>query len=108
MVLTRIIAVALLAGIGMFQLAGCASSPNQRSTGQVLDDAALTARVKTALAKEASLGTAMNVEVTTYRGVVQLSGFVESETVANRAVSIAESVNGVHSVKNDLRVNPPR
>jgi hyperosmotically inducible periplasmic protein len=98
--------VSLIAAFGGAQLAGCASDSGSRATGQVLDDGALTARVKTAIARDASLGAAKDVNVTTYRGVVQLSGFVESEDVARRAEEIARSVQGVQSVKNDLRVNP--
>lgn len=104
--LSSIAFVSLIAVFGGAQLAGCASSPGSRATGQVLDDGALTARVKTAIARDASLGTAKDVNVTTYRGVVQLSGFVESEDVARRAEEIAKGVEGVQSVKNDLRVNP--
>jgi osmotically-inducible protein OsmY len=102
----RILAVCLLAAVGA--LAGCASSPGQRATGQVVDDGSITARVKTAIARDTSIGNAMNVNVTTYRGVVQLSGFVESEEQARRAAQVAQSVNGVQTVQNDLRVNPPQ
>jgi hyperosmotically inducible protein len=104
----NVVFVCLLATFGAVQLGGCATSPEQRTTGQVVDDGAVTARVKTALAREAGLGEAMNVNVNTYRGVVQLSGFVESEQVARRAEEIAKAVDGVQSVKNDLRVAPSR
>lgn len=104
----RTVVVAMLACFGALQLAGCAATDGSRATGQVFDDGALTARVKAALAKEASLNTAKDVNVTTYRGVVQLSGFVESEDVARRAVAIAGDVDGVRSVDNALRVNPAR
>jgi hyperosmotically inducible protein len=73
----------------------------------VIDDSALTARVKTAIARDASLGAAKDINVNTYRGVVQLSGFVESEDVARRAVAIAKEVEAVRSVENALRVKPP-
>ena len=102
----RTLGISLLVAVGGLQLAGCASSPNERSTGQVVDDGGLTARVKTAIAKDTSLGTAANVNVTTYRGVVQLSGFVESEEIAQRAATVARGVDGVQTVHNDLRVNP--
>ena len=98
--------VSLIAVFGGTQLASCASDSGSRATGQVLDDGALTARVKTAIARDASLGAAKDVNVTTYRGVVQLSGFVESAEVSRRAEEIAKGVQGVQSVKNDLRVNP--
>lgn len=104
----RNVLVALLATLGAIQLSGCASTPGQRATGQVIDDSALTARVKTEIARDASLGTAANVNVNTYRGVVQLSGFVETEEAKRRAQSIAMGVQGVQSVKNDLQVNPKR
>lgn len=97
--------VAALASMGAFQLGGCAATSSDRSTGQVVDDSSITARVKTAIARDASLGTATDVNVTTSRGVVQLSGFVPSEQVAQRAEKIAGSVEGVRSVKNDLRVS---
>ena len=101
----RMFAVAVFAALGL-ALAGCSSSPESRGTGQVVDDAGLTARVKTAIGREAGLGTATNVNVTTYRGVVQLSGFVDSQQVADRAAAVARSVDGVKSVQNDLRVAP--
>jgi osmotically-inducible protein OsmY len=102
----RTFALCTFAALGA--LSGCASSPDQRATGQVIDDSSLTARVKTAIARDTSIGNAMNVNVTTYRGVVQLAGFVESEEAARRAAEVAREVAGVHSVQNDLRVNPPR
>ena len=103
----RVFAVAVFASLGL-ALAACSSSPESRGTGQVVDDAGLTARVKTAIGREAGLGTATNVNVTTYRGVVQLSGFVDSQQVADRAAEVARSVDGVKSVQNDLRVAAKR
>lgn len=101
----RNVAIAcLLATLAAGQLAGCASSADRRATGQVIDDTSLTARVKTALAREAGFGEAMTVNVNTYRGTVQLSGFVESNEIARRAEEIARGIDGVKSVKNDLRV----
>ena len=106
MPILRTFAFSVLAILGGFLIAGCSSTPESRGTGQVVDDASLTARVKTALAKDASLGTARDVNVTTYRGVVQLSGFVESDQVKQRAEQVAKQVDGVRSVENDLRVGP--
>jgi hyperosmotically inducible protein len=100
--------LAVAATLGLPQLSGCASSEGSRATGQVVDDGAVTARVKAALASEASIGQAMNVDVDTYNGTVQLSGFVDSEQTVQRAQQIAQSVDGVRSVKNDLRVAPKR
>jgi len=93
------LAVAILCG-----LAACAASGGSRSTGQVIDDASITTRVKTALAKDVGLGGAYDVSVTTYQGTVQLSGFVNSRELADRAGQIARSVEGVRSVKNDVQV----
>jgi hyperosmotically inducible periplasmic protein len=86
-------------------LAGCSATAQDRSTGQWVDDAALTAKVKTSLAEEDGVNP-MSINVNTYRGVVQLSGFVESEEAKRRAENAANDVEGVRSVKNDLRVAP--
>jgi len=88
--------------------AGCAhrdsgQSPN-RSAGAVVDDAGLTAKVKTAIAKDVGAGTAASVNVTTYRGEVQLSGFVDSQEKADQAAAAARGVSGVQTVRNDLQV----
>ena len=96
------LAAAVLAGLG-----GCASSEERtarRSTGEFTDDAALTAKVKTAIATDAGAKTAAAVNVETYRGVVQLTGFVDSDDQVTRAVSAAKKVQGVRSVKNDIRL----
>jgi osmotically-inducible protein OsmY len=99
----HVIALALAATFGGAQLAGCAATPTSRSTGRVMDDAALTAKVKTALARDSEVA-AHNVNVTTYRGLVQLSGFVENESAARKAAEVARGVAGVNDVYNDLRV----
>ena len=97
-VLTAALAAAVLAaGVA------CAPTPTRESTGEVIDDTAVTARVKTALINEPGVkSTAINVE--TYRGTVSLSGFVDPEEMAQKAVSVAQKVGGVRSVKNDMRV----
>ena len=104
MINIRTLVVGLVAALGAASIVGCASTDTRRSTGQALDDTSITARVKTALAKEAGLGKAMDVNVTTNRGTVQLSGFVDSPDLINRAGQIARNVEGVQSVQNDLRV----
>jgi osmotically-inducible protein OsmY len=101
------LAVALAAAFGTAQLAGCASEPANRSTGRVFDDAALTAKVKAALARDKEVP-AHNVNVTTYRGVVQLSGFVEDEQAARKAGEVARGVEGVQQVYNDVHAISPR
>ena len=100
----------LVAAVSAFALfaAGCAhkdrgDTPN-RSAGTVVDDAGLTARVKTAIASDVGAGTAANVNVTTNRGTVQLSGFVDSQEKADKAASTARGVPGVQNVQNDIQV----
>lgn len=82
---------------------GCAATQKHESTGQYVDDTAITTKVKTAIFNEESLKT-MQISVKTYKGEVQLSGFVNSAQIVNKAGEVARSVNGVVSVKNDLIV----
>jgi len=94
--------IALAAALGV---AGCASSPQtKRSAGEFSDDAALTAKVKTAIATDVGARAASSINVETYKGVVQLSGFVDSQDMASRAVDAAKKVSGVKTLKNDLRL----
>ncbi|MGE5467321.1 MAG: BON domain-containing protein [Ignavibacteria bacterium] len=94
---------ALLAALFITTAAGCAGSRTQESTGQYFDDAAITTKVKTAIFNDPDLK-ANEIAVETYKGVVQLSGFVASQSEANRAVEVARSVAGVKSVKNDIHL----
>jgi osmotically-inducible protein OsmY len=82
---------------------GCSSTPTQESTGEYIDDSVITARVKTAIFKEPTLKSA-EVNVETFKGVVQLSGFVSSQSDINKAVEIAGGIEGVKSVKNDMQL----
>lgn len=101
----RKLMAAALATAALAGLAACASdSPSRRSAGEFTDDAAMTAKVKTAIATDAGAKTAAAVNVETFRGVVQLTGFVDSEDQASRAVTAAKKVQGVRSVKNDIRI----
>jgi osmotically-inducible protein OsmY len=103
--LIRILVVLLVAGFGALQIQGCAPTETRRSSGETMDDAGITARVKTALLEDKDVsGLAVNVD--TYRGVVLLQGFVDNETQRSKAGSIAQQVSGVQSVKNDLRIKP--
>ena len=82
---------------------GCTSTPERQGAGGYLDDTAITAKVKLAIVNEPTLkATEINVE--TFKGVVQLSGFVASQNDINRAIEVAQGVPGVKSVKNDMRV----
>ena len=94
----------LLAALGMaLALAGCASHP-QEKRAEVSDDAALTARVKSAIATNVGARAAASINVETYRGVVELSGFVDNSDMASRALDAAKTVSGVKTLKNDLRL----
>lgn len=87
-------------------LAACAPTKTSRGTGEVIDDASLTARVKTEIAQTQGIGEAAAINVDTYRGEVSLAGFVDSQEQATKAVEAARKVHGVTSVKNNLQVKP--
>ena len=82
---------------------GCASTSKSEGTGEYVDDAVITTKVKTAIFEEPTLKSA-EINVETFKGVVQLSGFVTSGEAQNKAVAVAKTVGGVKSVKNDMRV----
>ena len=84
-------------------LAGCASTPKSEGTGEYVDDALITAKVKAELVQDPQVK-ATEVNVETFKGVVQLSGFVSSQAAASKAMEIARGVKGVKSVKNDMRL----
>ena len=84
-------------------LVACASTAKQSSTGEYVDDSVITTKVKTLLAADDFLKS-FQIGVETYKGVVQLSGFVNSRAAVDNAVEIAQTVKGVVSVKNDLIV----
>ena len=85
-------------------LTACAAEPNSRSTGQTIDDASNTARVKTEIAKDVSVGQSAGVNVDTYRGTVSLSGFVDSQAQAGAVARTASQVPGVQKVDNNLKL----
>lgn len=93
----------LLAAVALTSLAGCASTTNKESTGQYMDDTAITTKVKSAILNEPTLKSA-EINVETFKGRVQLSGFVSSRASIDRAVQVAQGVSGVSSVANDMRV----
>lgn len=84
-------------------LAGCAGSDTRSSTGEYLDDVAITTRVKAAIMNDPDLRSS-EISVETFRNVVQLSGFVSSQAEINAAVELTRSVAGVQSVRNDMRL----
>lgn len=83
--------------------AGCASTQKHAGTGEYVDDVVVTTKVKAALYDDPSLKSG-EINVETFKGVVQLSGFVNSQTDINKAVEVAGSVSGATSVKNDMRL----
>jgi len=99
----RIATPYLLGLLVPFLLTACAGSGTKRSTGTYLDDKTITAKVEAGLAGNQDTS-ALQVEVETYRGVVQLSGFVDSEKSKDAAEQVARGVAGVVDVKNNLIV----
>ena len=98
-----ILVLSLAVLIGLTGLTACQSTPTQESTGQYLDDTAITAKVKAAILNEATLKSA-EIKVETFKGVVQLSGFVSTQADIATAVRVAQGVAGVRSVRNDMRL----
>jgi osmotically-inducible protein OsmY len=82
---------------------GCASTPKREGTGEYLDDSAITTKVKAAILNESSLKV-FQINVETFKGEVQLSGFVDSSQSVSKAGEVARGVKGVKSVKNNLIV----
>ena len=87
----------------MVAFVACASTSKQESTGEYVDDSVITTKVKSLLAADDFLKS-FQIGVETYKGSVQLSGFVNSQKAVDKAVEISRSVKGVKSVKNDLIV----
>jgi osmotically-inducible protein OsmY len=103
----RRILSAALALTGAALLGACASArqpESRRTTGEFTNDAALTAKVKSAIATDVGARTAAAINIETFRGAVQLSGFVGSHEQAEKAEAAAKKVEGVRSVRNDVRV----
>ena len=82
---------------------GCAATQKQESTGQYVDDSVITTKVKAAIFNDTTLKT-LQINVETFKGVVQLSGFVDSAQSVKKAGEVAGGVEGVKEVKNDLIV----
>lgn len=98
----KVLSAALLA-VTLVSVVGCASTSQKQGTGEYVDDAVITTKVKAALFNEPSLKS-FEIKVDTFKGAVQLSGFVNSQADINKAVTVARSVKGVTSVKNDMRL----
>jgi hyperosmotically inducible protein len=95
----------LLAAVAVYSsvFVSCASTRTQESTGGYVDDSVITTKVKALLAQDDFLKS-FQISVETFKGTVQLSGFVNSEKAVDKAGEIARSVKGVESVKNNLIV----
>jgi osmotically-inducible protein OsmY len=93
----------LVALVLIVTFTACASTTTRESTGEYVDDSVITTKVKSLLAADDFLKS-FQIGVETYKGTVQLSGFVNSQQAVDKAVQITRSVKGVSSVKNDLIV----
>lgn len=93
----------LLTAAALTTVVACSSTPTQESTGQYMDDTAITTKVKAAIFNEPTLKSA-EINVETFKGAVQLSGFVSTQADIQKAIAITQGVGGVKSVKNDMRL----
>lgn len=94
---------ALFLAVTLASVVGCASTAKQEGTGEYVDDTVITTKVKAAILNEPTLKVA-EINVETFKGIVQLSGFVSSQAAANKAVEVTRAISGVKSVKNDMRI----
>jgi osmotically-inducible protein OsmY len=92
--------LAVFAAFMVFALAGCAPTSTREGTGEYIDDTLITSKIKAAFAADPTVK-ATEVKVETFKGTVQLSGFVESRESAQKAVQIARQVKGVTEVRNN-------
>ena len=95
--------VVVFPAVASLGVTGCAANLPDESAGEYLDDAVITTKVKAAILDQPPLKS-LEIHVETFRGTVRLSGFVSSQFSIDKAVDIARGVNGVRSVKNDLRL----
>lgn len=89
------------ATLGLLFAIGCASTPTQSSIGETIDDTVITAKVKAAIIEDDELS-ASEINVETFKGVVQLSGFVSERSDIAKATSVTRAIQGVTDVKNDI------
>jgi osmotically-inducible protein OsmY len=88
----------------MLSFIGCASTQTREGTGEYIDDSVITTKVKTAVAEDVSLKSAGEIHVETFKGIVRLSGSVNSQADVDKAVELAGKVGGVKSVTNELKL----
>lgn len=94
---------ALFLAVTLITAVGCASTAKHEGTGEYVDDSVITTKVKASILDEPTLKV-FEINVETFKGVVQLSGFVSSQAAITKAAEVARGVHGVKSVKNDLRL----
>jgi hyperosmotically inducible protein len=94
---------AVFLGVALVSIVGCAATSTRESTGEYVDDAVITAKVKAAILDEPTLKSS-EIKVDTFKGTVQLRGFVASQSKIDKAGEVARRVSGVKSVKNDMRL----
>ncbi len=104
------LAMRALRGLGILVLTivlasawGCGSTATKEGSGEYVDDSVITAKVKAAIFSDSTLKV-NEINVETFKGVVQLSGFVRSQADIDQAIKVARGVAGVKSVKNDMRI----
>ena len=102
---SNVLAMVMLGAVLAVSATGCASNCAHESSGEYVDDAAITSKIKTRLVGDEALK-AFEIGVETYRGNVQLSGFVDNQDQITKAEEVAKEVPGVKSVKNSLVVKP--
>jgi osmotically-inducible protein OsmY len=95
--------VTFIFAILMASMLGCAGTSTKEGTGEYVDDTVVTTKVKAAIFNEPSLKSA-EINVETFKGVVQLTGFVSSRAAIDKAVEVTRGVSGVTSVRNDMRL----
>jgi len=100
--ITRLLSILVLAFTVLVPL-GCAATETRQAPGEYVDDSVITTKVKAAIFNDPDLKV-MEISVETFRGEVQLSGFVSSREAAERAVTVASGVGGVKSVINDMQI----
>ncbi len=93
----------LVLGVMLASTWGCGSTATKEGSGEYVDDSVITAKVKSAIFSDSTLKV-NEINVETFKGVVQLSGFVRSQADIDQAIKVARGVAGVKSVKNDMRI----
>ena len=94
---------AIAVALALVGAVGCSSTSTRESTGQYVDDSTITTKVKAKFVEDKTVS-ALRIHVETFQGVVQLSGFADTDAERDRAIELARSVAGVRSVKDDIQV----